>query len=746
MNPRSFFASLFLLWIVIFLTGCYSDAPPQLTQESDTRLWVQEAFNKIDKPQLIATFNKERAAWIKGNLDKETDPGKRLNLAMEYALELVKVGEPKQALDILASVAQFIQANKIPLDSMGMHNFYKMMGITALRLGETENCLKNHNHESCFVPVAGDGVHTLTFGSQTAIDQYTTMLKKFPGDLETKYLLNLAYMTLGKYPQDVPKEYLIDPSWFESKIKFPRYEEIAEKMGLNRYSTAGGVIVDDFTNDGWADMVISAWGPDEELMFYKNNGDGSFSDATEAYNLKGHVSVLHMTHADFNNDGWLDMLLMRGAWWQRNGDIPRTLLMNTGKGTFVDVTLKAGLTKAAPTQASVWADFNLDGWVDVCIANESLKGYEKGIDLYMNQKDGTFKHTSTAYGLTMNEYFKGVTATYSDGDKYPDLYFSTIGSPNSLFINQSGKGQDAFVKADVNMGAPRNSFPCWSFDFDNNGYEDIFVSSFDNTGTPATMWMKSHMGTADPEMFPKLYSQVDDMQYEEVGVQMGLTEVAFTMGCNFGDLNADGYLDFYLATGNPLYQAVVPNKMYLNMEGKRFEDVSYAGGFANIQKGHGVSFADLDHDGDEDIYVVIGGAFEGDKYFNCLFENPNHEQNNWLVLKLEGTTANKAAIGARVAVSIQENGKERMLYRTVSGGASFGNNTLALELGLRKATAVNWVKVQWPCKDCPDQQFTGMEINKAYKITEGENKVKPMEYRAVKLKGPEGHGGEHQHG
>jgi len=214
-----------------------------------------------------------------------------------------------------------------------------------------------------------------------------------------------------------------------------------------------------------------------------------------------------------------------------------------------------------------------------------------------------------------------------------------------------------------------------------------------------------------------------------------LTEVAFTMGCNFGDINTDGFLDFYLATGNPLFQALVPNKMYLNMDGKRFEDVSYAGGFSNIQKGHGVGFGDLDHDGDEDLYVVIGGAVDGDTYFNCLYENPNPDKNNWVVLKLIGTTANKAAIGARVAINVEENGKERMIYRVVTSGASFGANSLALEVGLRKSAKINSVKVQWPCKDCPDQVFSGLSINKAYELTEGQSTAKELQYGAVKMHG-----------
>jgi hypothetical protein len=217
------------------------------------------------------------------------------------------------------------------------------------------------------------------------------------------------------------------------------------------------------------------------------------------------------------------------------------------------------------------------------------------------------------------------------------------------------------------------------------------------------------------------------------------------MGCNFGDINTDGFLDFYLATGNPFYQSIVPNKMYLNMNGQRFEDISYVGGFANIQKGHGVGFGDLDHDGDEDMYVVIGGALDGDNYYNCLFENPNPDQNNWLILRLEGKKANTAAIGARVAVSVQENGQERMIHRLVSSGASFGGNSLELEVGLRKAAKVNHVTVRWPCKECPEERFEGFAINQAYHLVQNSKKPQLLEYTAVKMGGSAGRMDHHQH-
>ncbi len=726
---------VFQTLVVIMAVGCGSKEPPSTSPEEDTRILVKEAFDRVDRMKLSATFNAERAAIIKAQLDKETDPAKKINKPLEYAVELLRVGNTTEALNSFEGITQYLQQNNLGLDSASKRIFYSTIGITFMRHGEIENCVKNHNHESCFIPIKGGGIHQLPFGSSNAIKQYEASLKEFPVDYETQYLLNLAYMTLGEYPGKVPAKYRIDPSWFQSKVSIQPFKDVAPQLGINRNGHAGGVIMDDFTNDGWLDIVITSWNPKEELIFYKNNGDGSFSDQTEAYGLKGQVGILNLNQTDFNNDGWLDFYLMRGAWFLTQGDIPNTLFMNTGKGSFADVTIKAGLTHFAPTQTSAWADFNLDGWIDLVVANESLPGYEKGIDLYINNKGKNFKHESAAYGLTMNQFFKGCVASDVNNDRYPDIYFSCLSTENLLVINQGNSGNEGFVAVgpELNVGAPIKSFPCWSFDFDNDGNEDIFVSSFTNDGTSVLNWMLSHMGKADPSMLPRLYHNKGNMRFEEVGVNMGLTEIAYTMGCNFGDINTDGYLDFYLATGSPPYQSLVPNKMYLNMEGQRFEDVSYSGGFANIQKGHGVAFGDLDHDGDEDLYVVIGGAYDGDAFYNCLFENPNEHKNNWVVLKLTGQSANRAAIGARVAISIQEDGKERKIFRTVTSGASFGANSLNLEVGLRKATAINNVTVQWPCKDCPDQVFTGMEVNKVYLLTQDKSAPETLDYNAVKL-------------
>jgi tetratricopeptide (TPR) repeat protein len=728
--------------VVLFISCKKADtAVPHSSTEADTRQLVLDAYARVNPMNIQATYNTERAEMMKTMLDGITDPGKRINLELEYAFELLKVGKSLESLKQYETTYKTIVDNKISLDPMTRRNLYFILGMAYMRHGEIENCVKNHNHESCFIPIKGEGVHELPFGSRKAIAQFEAVLKEIPNDLEAKYLLNLAYMTLGEYPDKVPAAWRIDPSWYTNKVKIQRFKDIAPQLGVNRNGLAGGVVMDDFTNDGWLDIVVTSWNHKDPTLFYENNGDGTFTDKSVETGLIDHLGSLHLNQTDFNNDGWLDLYIMRGAWYMKQGDIPNTLLMNTGKGTFVDVTLKAGLTHHAGTQASAWADFNLDGWLDLVVANESIGDYIRGIDLYINQQDGTFTHESAVYGLTQNEFIKGVVAVDANNDRYPDIYLSSLTNGNMLLINQGLNGQKSFVPSGptANVKAPLSSFPCWNFDYDNDGNEDLFVSAFSNDKSPAVMWMQDHVGKTDKAFLPKLYRNKGNLVFEDVSDQMGLNEVAYTMGCSFGDINTDGFLDFYLATGNPLYQSLVPNKMYLNMDGKKFEDVSYSGGFANIQKGHGVSFGDWDHDGDEDLYAVIGGAYDGDFFYNCFFENPNENNNNWIVLKLEGKEANKAAIGARVAVIAIENGKERKIHRTVTSGASFGANSLALEVGLRKSTSISSVIVQWPCKDCPEQVYTGMEINKAYALAQWTPAPKSLVYNSVKPGASKGH-------
>jgi hypothetical protein len=167
----------------------------------------------------------------------------------------------------------------------------------------------------------------------------------------------------------------------------------------------------------------------------------------------------------------------------------------------------------------------------------------------------------------------------------------------------------------------------------------------------------------------------------------------------------------------------MPNRMFLNRPapdgaGRRFLDVTTAGGFGHLQKGHAVAFADLDHDGDQDVYAVMGGAYTGDVYQNVLFENPGGHGHRWLTLLLEGTRANRSAIGARLALHVDTPNGPRTIHATVGTGGSFGSQSLRQELGLGEATAVRALEVHWPGSG--SQTFTDLPFDRIVRIREGD--------------------------
>ncbi|HJW31448.1 MAG TPA: CRTAC1 family protein, partial [Saprospiraceae bacterium] len=397
------------------------------------------------------------------------------------------------------------------------------------------------------------------------------------------------------------------------------------------------------------------------------------------------------------------------------------------------VTVKAGLYSKRPTQTAAWADFDLDGWLDLFVGHESIPeqgpAFNFPCQLYHNMHDGTFKEVTTEAGLDINSFVKGVTAGDINNDGLPDLYVSILQNDNRLFLNTSDASGIHFKEISATSGTkePFVSFPTWMFDFNNDGWLDIFVSAYSDGSEDLPGKLLRAYGKKDDPFRPRIYRNNHDLTFTDVSSVMGVTEPAYTMGCNYGDLDNDGYPDFYLATGEPNVKSVVPNKMYWNRGGKSFADVTYAGGFGNIQKGHAVGFGDMDRDGDQDIYTVMGGSFEGDAYTDMFFENPMGNKNHWIVLKLEGVTANRMAIGARVEVEIEEKGKARKIYEMVTTGASFGGNSLQLEIGLGQATKVNSLRILWPSRTAGGQVFQQVELDKAYHLKEG-GALEPVPY------------------
>ena len=203
--------------------------------------------------------------------------------------------------------------------------------------------------------------------------------------------------------------------------------------------------------------------------------------------------------------------------------------------------------------------------------------------------------------------------------------------------------------------------------------------------------------------------------------EVGLDRPMSPMGCNFADIDNDGYPDIYLGTGWLSTSSLVPNLMFKNVHGERFEDVTLSSGTGHLQKGHGVSFADWNGDGDLDLFVQTGGATPGDRAHNLLFQNPGHGR-HWLATKLVGTKTNRAAIGAQIKATInQTDGTARSIFRTVGNNSSFGGNTLVQSIGIGEAMRVSELEVYWPTS-ATTQILRDVDSDQTIIITEGSSR------------------------
>ena len=168
-------------------------------------------------------------------------------------------------------------------------NLEALLGVIHLRRGETENCLDCRGPSSCIFPIAAEAVHQQPSGSRAAIGHFTSYLRRRPEDLGVRWLLNVAYMTLGEYPEKVPPEWLIPLEPFRSRLDIGRFENVASQVGLERRgpNMAGGSIFDDFTGDGLPDVFTTSFDADLGASLFVNRGDGTFEDRSESAGLDG---------------------------------------------------------------------------------------------------------------------------------------------------------------------------------------------------------------------------------------------------------------------------------------------------------------------------------------------------------------------------------------------------------------------------------------------------------------------------
>ncbi len=595
----------------------------------------------------------------------------------------------------------------------------RLQALAAFRLAETENCCATHHPQSCIFPLSEAVLHRREEGSRRAMVYLSRLLQGAQLTeiyaAEAIWLYNLAAMTLGEHPEAVPLPWRVPlPKFSVDPVPgaFPAFPNIAEAAGVATFSLAGAAVADDCDGDGWIDLVVSCWDPRVPMIYFHNRKDGTF-EKREA-GIEQILGGGNMRHADYDNDGDVDILVLRGAWLGAQGQHPNSLLQNDGSGRFRDVTFDVGLALPAwPTQTAEWADYDLDGDLDLFIGNESNDKLKVASQLFRND-GGTFVDVAAEAGLAVHRFVKGCTWGDYDGDRYPDLFISCLDGPNQLFHNQ---GDGTFQDVSEILGStagPARSFPTWFFDYNNDGWLDLFVSSYESR---AKEYIEYYRGAPLPDdRLSSLFRNDAGKGFTGVTRSAGLVRPMLPMGSNFGDLNNDGFLDIYLGSGTPDFGKIIPNALFINESGV-FKDETVSSRMGHLQKGHAVSMADFDRDGDLDVFEQMGGAYPCDAFYDVLYQNPGFGK-HWLSVKLVGVQSNRSGIGARVAVKLRDaDGEVQWRYQWMGEGGSFGSNPLELHFGLGDAKIIDRVEVFWPVSGKTDV-LESVELNQRVVIRE----------------------------
>ncbi len=606
-----------------------------------------------------------------------------------------------------------------------------------LRRSELDNCVSSGDAGVCLVPFSEAAEHVLTEGMTQAAAIYTELLEEDdPEAAGPRWLLNVAHMALGDFPDGVPEVWRLPAGALESEGEAEPWPNVARAIGLSEAGYAGGAALDDFDGDGRLDVMVSQMGPEAGMKLFLNEGTGRLCKASDAAGVSAISGVLSFSVADYDNDGDLDVFAPRAGWMRDVGQlVAPSLLRNDGQGRFVDVAVEAGVADPstwAASQVAAWADIDADGDLDLFVGRELRVGPHTTrparSSLYVNQGDGTFVDVLPPDERVFSQYVKGATFGDIDNDGDPDLFVSVRDGSNGLLIND-GTGHFTASPHALDVAAPIESFAAWFFDHDQDGWEDLFVGAYpvvdgtlgsfgEGQGEASSGFAREVLGQPGGVETARLYrNRGAGGGFEDVTVAVGLDDAHLVMGANFGDFDGDGFPDLYLGTGAPPLDAIEPNVAYRNEGGARFVDLTTAMHVGHLQKGHGVSFGDLDEDGDVDLLAEMGGAFPVDAFPSAVFLNPTVAQHG-VHLRLQGVEANRMAKGARVRVVTEG----RVVHHTVGSTSSFGNNSQQVEVGLSEGESIVSIEIVWPGDPVPEV-VRDLPEDQVVWITQGEGIV-----------------------
>lgn len=498
------------------------------------------------------------------------------------------------------------------------------------------------------------------------------------------------------------------------------YKDVGAAHGLDKLLGLGPAAWGDYDGDGDDDLFLS--GLDTYGTLLRNDG-GVFSDASREAGLWNARSGFSATFSDYDNDGRPDLYIGRLGW---SGPAPNSLYHNEG-GTFVEVTTRAGVGDPGSSFVHTWSDVDRDGFLDLFVA-DGCTGYGDTNKFYHNNGDGTFTDATRKAGLQELAGTRTVGAVFGDYDLdgWPDLFVPGFNRANRLYRNRGdGTFEDVAKKAGVqDLDHSAEAFLGFFLDYDNDGYPDILRTT--DTQWETTARALSDSWDAVPEKrkkdmrrsTPRLYRNNHDGTFSDVSDKAGFRHPMAVMGAMVGDLDNDGYVDAYFATGTPEIIHLEPDRFFRNNGDGTFSDLTFAAGLGNVGKGHGTTFIDLDGDGELEIFVNEGGFVMGDPFPTAYYRNEKPTGNHWLHVDLQGTKSNRDAVGAQLLVSA---GTLRM-RREASNGEGFGSsNPRTVHFGLGKNPKAERLEIRWPSGLV--QVFTDLPADQRVFVREGEGWV-----------------------
>lgn len=451
-------------------------------------------------------------------------------------------------------------------------------------------------------------------------------------------------------------------------------------MGMNT-----GAAWFDVDNDGYLDLYVTQGYGGNAL--YRNNGDGTFNEVARGYGATDSLNIgAGVAIADYNNDGWADIFLANA-----NEDV---LLQNQNGERFIDVTHDVGIIDnqlGRGTSAS-WGDFNNDGFLDLYVSNHFNLFNQQDIRqdrLFMNNEGDSFTDVSEWLGLDALNGF-GFIGTWTDYDNDSDLDlfvindcgFSEIFHTSKLFRNDGAASDGTWRFTDVSerTGADhcQNGMGIAVGDYDRDGYQEYFYTNIGER----TLLLHYDAGTFyDSAESSGVYA------YHPDGRQK------WTWGANFFDYDLDGWLDLYVAAGTLWIQTDTEenpqeNMFFLNNGDGSFADMSAQSGVNDYRRSRSPVYADYDADGDVDLFLVNVDQ-EG-----VLFENTLNNENNYLIIDLEGVLSNRDGIGAKLRLTTPDEAVQ--YWETRSGSSLGGGDDRAAYFGLGSNTTASSLEITWP--------------------------------------------------